>query len=100
MFKAVPKRFAAQRTAPDENEIAAVVPPRPGAIEENVTTRGIDLLALPKGVQLRLGAEAVIEITGLRNPCRQIEAFEPGFCRKSSDVMHRGISSARLALWR
>lgn len=51
---------------------------RPGAIGENVTTRGIDLLALPRGVQLRLGAEAVIEITGLRNPCRQIEAFEPG----------------------
>ena len=51
---------------------------RPGAIGENVTTRGIDLLALPKGAQLRLGAEAVIEITGLRNPCRQIEAFEPG----------------------
>jgi MOSC domain-containing protein YiiM len=50
----------------------------PGAIGENVTTRGIDLLALPKGAQLRLGAEAVIEITGLRNPCRQIEAFAPG----------------------
>ena len=51
---------------------------RPGAIGENVTTRGIDLLALPRGAQLRLGAEAVIEITGLRNPCRQIEAFAPG----------------------
>jgi MOSC domain-containing protein YiiM len=51
---------------------------RPGAIGENVTTRGIDLLALPKGAQLRLGAEALIEITGLRNPCRQIEAFAPG----------------------
>jgi MOSC domain-containing protein YiiM len=51
---------------------------RPGPIGENVTTRGIDLLALPKGAQLRLGAEAVIEITGLRNPCRQIEAFAPG----------------------
>jgi MOSC domain-containing protein YiiM len=43
---------------------------RPGAIGENVTMRGIDLLAFPRGVQLRLGAEAVIEITGLRNPCR------------------------------
>ena len=49
-----------------------------GTIGENVTTRGIDLLALPKGAQLRLGAEAVIEVTGLRNPCRQIEAFQPG----------------------
>src|SRR5215470_18252332 len=50
----------------------------PGAIGENVTTRGIDLLALPKRTRLRLGPEAVIEITGLRNPCRQIEAFQRG----------------------
>jgi MOSC domain-containing protein YiiM len=50
----------------------------PGAIGENVTTRGIDLLALPKGARLRLGPEAVIEITGLRNPCRQIDAFQRG----------------------
>src|SRR5436309_15740709 len=50
----------------------------PGAIGENVTTRGVDLLALPKGTRLQLGAEAVIEITGLRSPCRQIEAFRPG----------------------
>jgi len=51
---------------------------RPGALGENVTTRGVDLLALPTGTRLKLGSEAVIEITGLRNPCRQIEAFEPG----------------------
>jgi MOSC domain-containing protein YiiM len=51
---------------------------RPGAIGENVTTRGLDLLALPRGARLQLGAEAVIEVTGLRNPCRQIDAFVPG----------------------
>ena len=51
---------------------------QPGVIGENVTTRGVDLLALPKGTRLRLGAEAVIEVTGLRNPCRQIDAFQPG----------------------
>jgi hypothetical protein len=50
----------------------------PGAIGENITTRGIDLLALPTGTRLRLGAEAVVEITGLRNPCRQLDAFQPG----------------------
>ena len=50
----------------------------PGSIGENVTTRGIDLLGLPTGTRLRLGAQAVIEITGLRNPCRQVEAFAPG----------------------
>ena len=54
---------------------------QPGSIGENVTTRGIDLLALPTGTRLRLGAEAVIEITGLRNPCRQIEAFQTGLLR-------------------
>ena len=51
---------------------------RPGSIGENVTTRGLDILALPTGTRLRLGAQAVIELTGLRNPCRQIEAFAPG----------------------
>jgi MOSC domain-containing protein YiiM len=50
----------------------------PGAIGENVTTRGVDLLALPRGARLRLGAEALIELTGLRSPCRQIDAFQPG----------------------
>ena len=50
----------------------------PGALGENVTTRGIDLLALPTGTVLRLGADAVVEVTGLRNPCAQIEAFSPG----------------------
>jgi MOSC domain-containing protein YiiM len=50
----------------------------PGAIGENVTTRGIDLLGLPTGTRLRLGPAAVVEITGLRNPCRQLDAFQPG----------------------
>ena len=50
----------------------------PGAIGENVATRGIDLLGLPTGTRLRLGAEAVVEITGLRNPCGQLDASTPG----------------------
>ena len=45
----------------------------PGKLGENVTTRGIDLLGLKRGTRLRLGADAVIEVTGLRNPCRQID---------------------------
>jgi MOSC domain-containing protein YiiM len=49
-----------------------------GKMGENVTTRGIDLLALPTGTRLRLGTEAVIEITGLRNPCRQLDAYQQG----------------------
>ena len=51
---------------------------RPGGIGENVTTRGLDLLALPTGTILQIGNEAVVEITGLRNPCRQIDAFAKG----------------------
>ena len=50
----------------------------PAEMGENVTTRGIDLLALPRGARLTLGAEAVVEITGLRNPCAQLDALHPG----------------------
>jgi hypothetical protein len=50
----------------------------PGELGENVTTRGVDLLVLPRGTRLHLGADSVVEITGLRNPCPQIEAFRPG----------------------
>ena len=49
-----------------------------GDMGENVTTRGIDLLALPAGARLQLGAEAIIEVTGLRNPCVQLDRFQKG----------------------
>jgi len=51
---------------------------RAGDIGENVTTRGVELLALPTGTRLHLGATAVVEVTGLRNPCAQLDAFQPG----------------------
>src|SRR5690349_3191619 len=50
----------------------------PGELGENVTTQGVDLLALPAGTRLRLGATAVVELTGLRNPCVQIDRFQKG----------------------
>jgi len=50
----------------------------PAQLGENITTRGIDLLALPKATLLRIGDDAVLEVTGLRNPCRQIEQFQHG----------------------
>jgi MOSC domain-containing protein YiiM len=50
----------------------------PGELGENVTTRGIGLLELAAGTRLRLGAEAIVEVTGLRNPCAQIERFQSG----------------------
>ncbi len=46
-----------------------------GQLGENVTTRGLDLLSLPTGTRLHLGAAALVELTGLRNPCAQIERF-------------------------
>jgi MOSC domain-containing protein YiiM len=55
---------------------------RPGQMGENVTTRGLDLLALPAGTVLHLGAEASVRLTGLRNPCQQINGFEPGLLRE------------------
>ncbi|MEJ1160859.1 MOSC domain-containing protein [Prosthecomicrobium sp. N25] len=57
----------------------------PGALGENVTTRGIDLLDLLRGSRLHLGATAVVEVTGLRNPCRQIEDFRPGLLARVLD---------------
>ncbi|ATG53451.1 MOSC domain-containing protein [Brachybacterium ginsengisoli] len=52
----------------------------PGELGENITTAGVDLLALPVGTRLRIG-EAVVVVTGLRNPCQQIEDFRPGLLR-------------------
>ena len=49
-----------------------------GEMGENVTTRGLDLLSLPTGTRLHLGGQAVVELTGLRNPCVQLEQLQPG----------------------
>ena len=50
----------------------------PGAIGENITTAGLDLFALPTGALLRLGTDALVAVTGLRNPCRQLDGLVPG----------------------
>ncbi len=49
----------------------------PGLIGENVLTEGIDLLGLPCATRLRLGSQAEIELTGLRNPCKQLHQIDP-----------------------
>jgi MOSC domain-containing protein YiiM len=49
-----------------------------GTLGENVTTRGVDLLGLPTGAVLHLGETATVEITGLRNPCKQLDAYQKG----------------------
>ena len=76
----------------------------PGALGENVTTRGVDLFGLSRGTLLRLGATAVLEVTGLRNPCVQIDAYRPGLLKQvlgraedGSVVRRAGIMSVVLA---
>lgn len=59
----------------------------PGDLGENITTCGIDLMALPRGTILSLGKSAQVEVTGLRNPCAQIETFRKGLL---SEVLLRG----------
>ena len=58
---------------------------QPADLGENVTTEGIDLLALPAGTRLHLGASAVVEVTGLRNPCIQIDQFQKGLMAATLD---------------
>jgi len=57
----------------------------PGNLGENVSTRGIDLLSLPVGTRLHLGEAAVVELTGLRNPCTQIDGHQDGLMRAVLD---------------
>lgn len=57
----------------------------PGVMGENVTTRGIDLLSLPRGTRLHLGEAAVVEVTGLRNPCWQLDHYQAGLMAATLD---------------
>jgi len=57
----------------------------PGQMGENVTTRGVDLLGLPTGTKLHLGDAAVVEITGLRNPCAQLDGLQQGLMAATLD---------------
>lgn len=61
-----------------------------GQIGENITTRDIDLLGLPRGAKLRIGDTAVIEITGLRNPCDQLNHFQDGLLSAVIEIDEQG----------
>ena len=71
---------------------------------ENVTTRGVDLLALPRGTRLTLGRDAVVELTGLRNPCSQLDGIQAGLMEAVLDrddedglIRKTGVMSVVLA---
>jgi MOSC domain-containing protein YiiM len=63
---------------------------RAGQMGENITTRGVDLLELPTGTRLHLGDSAVVEVTGLRNPCLQLDKLQPGLMAAVLDRDERG----------
>jgi len=62
----------------------------PGQMGENITTRGVDLLRLPTGTRLRLGDSAVVEVTGLRNPCAQLDRIQRGLMAATLDRDEHG----------
>jgi MOSC domain-containing protein YiiM len=75
-----------------------------GQMGENVTTRGVDLLGLPAGTRLHLGDTAVVEVTGLRNPCSQLDRIQPGLMaatlgrdRQGNLVRKAGVMAVVLA---
>lgn len=53
----------------------------PGDLGENVLTQGLDVLGLPQDTLLLIGSQAVVRVTGLRDPCRQIDRFRPGLLK-------------------
>ncbi len=61
-----------------------------GQMGENVTTRGVDLLGMPAGTRLHLGDTAVVELTGLRNPCAQLDRIQPGLMAATLDRDEHG----------
>ncbi|WP_435417948.1 MOSC domain-containing protein [Parerythrobacter aurantius] len=64
---------------------------RPGDLGDNLTTEHIDLLGLSRDTLLRIGEDVVLRVTGLRNPCAQIDAFAPGLLKEVAVKTPGGI---------
>lgn len=62
----------------------------PGQMGENITTKGVDLLGLPGGSRLKIGESAVVEVTGLRNPCAQLDDIQQGLMKATLDRDEEG----------
>lgn len=56
-----------------------------GQMGENITTQGVDVLQLPRGTRLHIGETAIIEVTGLRNPCHQLDGIQKGLLKAVLD---------------
>jgi MOSC domain-containing protein YiiM len=61
-----------------------------GQMGENITTRGIDLLGLPTNTRLHMGKTAIVQVTGLRNPCYQLDDFQKGLMKAVLDKDEQG----------
>ncbi|MFJ7724985.1 MOSC domain-containing protein [Neobacillus sp. NPDC097160] len=58
---------------------------KPGQMGENITTVGINLLELSTDTILYTGESSAVKVTGLRNPCAQIDHFQPGLLKAVLD---------------
>ncbi len=67
----------------------------PGELGENITTQNIDLLHLPLGTCLHLGPDAIVELTGLRTPCKKIDTFQPGLLHAVTDRAAPSLQQGR-----
>jgi MOSC domain-containing protein YiiM len=70
----------------------------PGQMGENITTRGLDLMSLPTGTRLDLGETAVVEVTGMRSPCSQLNGLRPGLMKACFSVDARKKKSPRAGI--
>jgi MOSC domain-containing protein YiiM len=70
----------------------------PGAVGENVLVRGVELVQLPLGARVRLGAEAVVELTGLRMPCSQLEGVDDGLMAAALDRVPGATPTPRIGV--
>ncbi|BDS12158.1 MOSC domain-containing protein [Aureispira anguillae] len=61
-----------------------------GQMGENITTQGIKLLELPKDTLLYIGEQAIVKITGLRNPCHQLNGLQEGLLKAVLDKDEQG----------
>lgn len=65
---------------------------QPGELGENITTRGVDFLDLPRGSILKIGEEAAVQLTALRSPCKQIDVYQKGLHKEFTSLDENGKS--------
>jgi len=70
----------------------------PGALGENITTKGIDLVGLNEGTRLHFGDgddHAIVRITGLRNPKKRLDEWPKGLLDRCAMKNKKGEITGR-----